>query len=113
MTHQESPVPMPSSSEEAREELNEQALEAATGGVSTAIPLGTLRRSFSESDLARLRNEPHPKSSPIFGNPKSMSPENPNNSPRDVRESVALIGRSRALIIYPENLLDGLMPREA
>ncbi len=61
------------SSEEVREDLNEQELETIAGGVSTMLPLGKLRRSFSESDVDRLRK--------AASFPKSPSPSSPTGSP--------------------------------
>jgi hypothetical protein len=98
MISQENLVPMQLSSKEVGEELNEQELVAVVGGVSTAIPLGTLRRSFSESDLTRLRKVPSPDGSPI-----PMSPGGAN-SPSEMRERAGLIGTRRDPLVAPHDL---------
>jgi hypothetical protein len=107
MTNQESPVPMLSSWEEVREELNEQELEAATGG---GLPL---RRIKSEADLDRVR--PLVSISPE-GSPVAMSPGTTRNSPGETRERAGLIGTQRDPLILPENIygrMDRLVAREA
>jgi hypothetical protein len=73
MNNQEEKAQIHLSSQETREDLNEQELASTTGGAKPAMPLAKLRRSFSESDLDRLRNAPSPTGSPASSSGRSST----------------------------------------
>jgi hypothetical protein len=98
MNNQEEKAQIHLSSQETREDLNEQQLASTTGGAKPAMPLAKLRRSFSESDLGRLRNAPSPAASPISSSSSTHSPTSQVQpvSARRMRQ----VERQGGLVVY-------------